>query len=80
MSKINNYSLALLPQESADMLDDVRDSWNFGKYQIPIVSTYPLWVGRRGETCVFAQSVTWALMMCTSDMSTRWVAVSNFYP
>ena len=80
MSKLQDYSLALLPQEVADLLDDIRQNWNFGKYQMPVVSTLPNWTGRLGETAVFASAVTWALMMCTSDQTTRWIAVSNFYP
>lgn len=80
MGKITDYSLALMPQEVADLLDDLRSNWNFGKYQMPVVTTYPLWVGRLGETVVYAQAVTWALMMCTSDQTTRWVTMSNFYP
>jgi hypothetical protein len=79
MAKIGDYSLALMPQEVADLLDETRQNWNFGKYQMPVVTTYPLWVGRLGETCVYAQANTWALMMCTSDRTTRWVAVANFF-
>jgi len=80
LAKITDYSLALMPQEVADLLDDVKQNWNFGKYQIPVVSTYPLWKGRLGETVVYAQAATWALMICSSDQTTRWVAVANFYP
>ena len=80
MAKISDYSLALLPQDAADLLDDIRTNWNFGKYQVPVVSTLPNWTGRLGEMAVFAQAVTWALMMCTSDQTTRWAAMANFYP
>lgn len=79
MTKIVDYSLALMPPEVADLLSELRQNWNFGKYQIPVVTTFPLWVGRLGETCIYAQSNTWALMTCTSDQTTRWVAISNFY-
>lgn len=79
MGKISDYSLALLPPEAAEQLDDMKQNWNFGKYQIPVVSTYPLWVGRLGETIIYAQSNTWALMTCTSDSTTRWVTVANFF-
>ena len=79
MSKISDYSLALMPQEVADLLDEIRQNWNFGKYQIPVITTYPLWIGRMGETCVYAAANTWALMICTSDLTTRWVTMSNFY-
>lgn len=80
MAKINDYSLALLPQEAADLIEDLRQNWNFGKYQIPVVSTIPSWTGRMGELAVYAQSVTWALMICTSDQTTRWATMGNFYP
>lgn len=79
MGKISDYSLALLPPEAAEQLDDMKQNWNFGKYQIPVVSTYPLWVGRLGETVIYAQSNTWSLMTCTSDQTTRWVAMANFF-
>jgi hypothetical protein len=77
--KIVDYSLALLPQEAADLLDDIKTNINFGKYQIPVVSTYPLWTARLGEMSVYAQANTWALMICTSDQTTRWVPILNFY-
>lgn len=80
MSKVGDYSLALLPQEVADLLDELRQQWNFGKYQIPVVSTLPSWTGRLGEMAVYAQATTWSLMMCTSDQTTRWAAMSLFYP
>jgi len=80
LAKLDDYSLSQLPQESQDLLDDVRRNWNFGKYQTPIVSSLPGWVGRMGETVIYAQSNTWSLMVCTSDKTTRWVAFSNFYP
>lgn len=80
MTKLTDYSLALLPQEVADLLDDIRNIINYGKYQMPVVTTQPAWNARLGEFAVYAQSVTWALMMCTSDQTTRWVAIANFYP
>ena len=79
MGKIGDYSLALLPQEAADQLDEMRQNWNFGKYQIPVVSTFPVWVGRMGETVIYAQANTWALLTCTSDKTTRWMTMSNFF-
>lgn len=79
MSKIVDYNLALMPPEVADLLSELRQNWNFGKYQIPVVSTFPLWVGRLGETVIYAQANTWALMVCSSDLTTRWVAISNFF-
>lgn len=79
MSKVNDYNLALMPQEVADLLDDLKQNWNFGKYQIPVVSTFPVWVGRLGETVIYAQSNTWALLTCTSDKTTRWMTMSNFF-
>ena len=80
MAKISDYSLALLPQEVADLLDDLRTNWNYGKYQVPVVSTVPNWTGRIGELSIFAGGDTWALMSCTSDQTTRWAAMANFYP
>lgn len=78
-AKLTDYSLSLMPQEVADLLDDIKQNWNFGKYQIPVVNTYPLWVGRLGETVIYAAANTWALMSCTSDQTTRWVTISNFF-
>lgn len=79
MAKVNDYSLALIPQEVADLLDDLRTNWNFGKYQIPVVSSYPNWKGRVGELAIYAAANTWALMTCTSDLTTRWASMANFY-
>jgi len=79
MAKVSDYSLALIPPEVADLLDDLKNSWNFGKYQIPVISTIPSWIGRLGETVIYAQSNTWALLVCTSDQTTRWVTMSNFF-
>ena len=80
MAKLDDYSLAQLPQESQDLLDDMRRNWNFGKYQQPVVTSEPGWVGRMGETVVYAAANTWAIFVCTSDQTARWVAFSNFYP
>lgn len=77
--KLADYSLALIPQEVADLLDESKQAWNFGKYQMPVVTTYPLWIGRLGETVIYAQANTWALMICSSDQTTRWVAIANFF-
>jgi hypothetical protein len=77
--KIPDYSMALLPQEAADCNDDLRTIVNFGKYQIPVVTNVPNWTGRLGETAIYAQTNTWSLMTCTSDQTTRWVAIANFY-
>ena len=78
-AKIVDYSLALMPPEVADLLSELRQNWNFGKYQIPVVTTFPIWTGRTGETVIFAQSNTWALLVCTSDETVRWVTMSNFF-
>lgn len=80
MAKIPDYSLALIPQETADLLDDIRTNWNFGKYQLPVVTALPSWIGRLGEMAVFADATTWALCICTSDQSTRWAECALFYP
>ena len=79
MTKIPDYSLALLPPEVSDLLSELRQNWNFGKYQMPVVNTYPLWIGRLGETVVYAAANTWALMICSSDQTTRWVTMANFF-
>lgn len=78
--KIVDYSLALLPQDAADMLTDAQTLMNYGKYQIPVVSALPNWTGSLGEFAVYAAGNTWALVMCTSDQTTRWSAMSNFFP
>jgi len=80
VAKITDYSTATLPQEAQDLLDDLRSNWNYGKYQMPIVTSLPGWIGRMGETVLYAKANTWSMMVCTSDKTTRWVAFSNFYP
>jgi hypothetical protein len=80
MGKVGDYSLALLPQEVADCIDDMRTNWNYGKYQIPVVTSVPNWTGRLGEMAIYAASNTWSLMICTSDQTTRWAGSSLFYP
>jgi len=78
-AKLTDYSLALMPQEVADLLDEIKNNWNFGKYQIPVVSVFPSWIGRMGETVILAGANTWALLTCTSDKTSRWVTMSNFF-
>lgn len=80
IAKLQDYSLALIPQEVADMLDDTRNIVNYGKFQFPVVTTLPNWTGRLGEFAVYASATTWSLMMCTSDQTTRWAAMALFYP
>ena len=78
MAKIPDYNLALIPQEVADLLDELKFNWNFGKYQLPIVTTAPDWRARLGETAIYASANTWALMVCSSDETTEWVTISAF--
>lgn len=59
-------------------MDDIRLYWNFGKYQIPTVSTHPNWVAKLGETSIYAAANTWALMVCTSEGTATWAPISNF--
>ena len=80
MSKISDYSLALIPQEAADMLDDMKNTINFGKFQFPVVTSIPNWKGRLGEMAIYASATTWSLMTCTSDQTTRWAAMALFFP
>jgi hypothetical protein len=80
MGKLDDYSLSQLPQETQDLLDDMRRNWNFGKYQIPVVTSEPGWTGRMGEYAIYASANTWSMFVCTSDKTARWVAFSNFYP
>ena len=79
MGKVPDYNLSLMPQEVADLLTDLKQNWNYGKYQMPVVTSFPVWVGRLGETVIYAQSNTWALLTCTSDQTARWVTMSNFF-
>ncbi len=78
MAKVPDYNLALIPQEVADLLDELKFNWNFGKYQIPILTDAPNFIGRLGETVIYAQANTWALMVCSSDQTPTWVTVSAF--
>ena len=79
--KVNDYNLALLPQEAVDMLQDIQTLLNLGKYQKPIVSTPPSWIGRQGEEAYMITGATGRLYVCTSDQSsTSWSIVSTFAP
>ena len=76
MSKISEYDLSDLPQEPIDMLEDVRNLLNFGKYQASVVSAVPNWVGRRGEFVWYMANTTGFLYVCSSDgTSNHWNAV-----
>ena len=33
--------------------NQIRDFWNFGKYQIPIITSLPTWAARPGEFVLF---------------------------
>ena len=74
--KLNDYSLALLPQEAIDMLQDIQSVINNGKFQWPVVSSVPNWTGRAGEQVLYISGVTTRLYVCTSDQSsTNWLVL-----
>lgn len=76
--KVNDYSLAFLPLEAIDALDDIKTILNYGKYQYPVVTTIPSWVGRQGESALFIASGTIRLYVCTSDQSSaNWFAIAG---
>lgn len=79
--KVIDYNLALLPQEAIDMLQDIQTLLNLGKYQKPVLSSPPAYVGRAGEEAYMITGATGRLYVCTSDQSsTSWAIVSTFTP
>lgn len=42
--------------EIKNFTDKVREVWNYGKYQVPIVTALPNWVARPGESVLFRPS------------------------
>ena len=51
MAKIDDFELSNV--ELNAFKDQVRDIWNFGKYQIPIVTSPPSWSARPGEFVLY---------------------------
>lgn len=78
--KIIDYSLALLPQEAVDMLQDIQTAINLGKMQKTVLSSPPTYIGRAGEEAYMITGATGRLYVCTSDQSTSWSIVSTFTP
>lgn len=72
MSKIDDFQFRDVPQEVIDFKDQVRELLNFGKYQMPVVSTPPNHLGRRGEMTLFVSGSTGRLYIAVSDNSTQW--------
>lgn len=78
MSKINDYNTALLPQEVIDLLDDIKNLLNFGKYQWAVVTATPTWTGRQGEHVWVVNATSRILYACAVDQSaSAWVVVAG---
>lgn len=79
MGKIDDYDHRGLPQETVDNLDDLNSIINNGKYQFTVVSTFPTWNGRRGETAIYIAGGSGSMLVATSDSSSAdWSVVSTF--
>lgn len=69
--KIDDYDITGLPSDPQAAIEDLRTIVNFGKYQHQVVTTFPTWRGRQGETVVVFQT-TGALVICTTDNAATW--------
>lgn len=79
MAKVNDYNLSFVTQEMIDLTDDMKTILNFGKYQMPVITsnTAPSWVGRQGEFVLAVVGATTRLYVCTSDLSsTSWIVLA----
>lgn len=76
--KIPGYDLHKLPQDPIDAIQDIITVINFGKYQVPVFSSPPTHVGRRGEEVVVFGATTAAFYMCTTDNTATWRATGSF--
>lgn len=76
MSKISDYDLHQLPQEAIDMMEDVRNLLNYGKYQPQVVTAVPTYVARRGEYVIVLLGGTGAFYWCTTDNSSTWAKMT----
>jgi hypothetical protein len=54
--KIEPYSFANISTELENFRDTVTNVWNFGKYQIPFITSAPSWSGQIGEAVILAPS------------------------
>lgn len=53
MTKIPPFALSNLSNEAENFRDSVTTAWNYGKYQIPIVTSVPNWAANPGECVLF---------------------------
>lgn len=75
--KIEDYDITSLPNDAQATLEDLRTIANFGKYQWQVVTAFPTWRGRQGESVVVFQT-TGALVMCTTDNAATWRIMTLF--
>jgi hypothetical protein len=78
MGKIDEFEFRGMPQEVIDFKDKVTEIINYGKFQKQSVRSFPGWRGREGEEVYYYAGNSWALLMCSSDMSTTWKVVATF--
>ena len=52
MGKLGDYNFTSDIQLQ-DFKDELRNLWNFGKYQVPVVTTPPSWAGQKGEEVLY---------------------------
>ena len=78
MSKIDDVELRGSSQELIDFKDKVLEILNFGKYQNPVVSSVPTWIGRRGEIVIYVNGTDGRLYVSAVDSSTTWTQMLSF--
>ena len=78
MTKLSDYELRGLPQQAIDMLDDIRDLLNSGKYQGSVATTgIPGWSANTGEFAFFSAGSDRRVYLRSS---TAWQLVAGFDP
>jgi len=70
--KIRSQDLHELPQSGIDIIEDIQQLLNYGKYQFQVVTSIPTFNGRQGEAVILFQGGTGGLFWCTTDNSTTW--------
>lgn len=56
MAKVSPYSLSSVSAELENFRDEVTTLLNYGKYQVPMVTSLPNWAGAIGEEVIYEPS------------------------
>ena len=71
--KVSNYDFSDLSDDLEEWRDGVATILNYGKYQIPTVTTAPTWTGNKGETAFVMPSSGGTTLYVMRN--TAWVAL-----